>query len=388
MRAHRPRLAAIPAALLCVAIACTATPPAPGPTGDVSGASATPITPAPGTTLAGGEALPEGCDPGRVTSRQTVAFAAEGRAWSLDPRSGRLSCLFEVTDPGPFAWGPQGDRALLGAFRIAGLEPTLSFEPPGPPPDSADWGHPVGTAVAFTRSDAAHPFKFFLETREVVMLRELPSGHYLEVTYHPSGLAIAFVLETERGQSIWISTNEGLEPQRLVFSKGGTRFSSIAFSTDGRDLLWTALHANGYVQLHAMELADRTGFTDGWRGDGIVAAGLVVAPGERWVGITTGAACADHRAVALIGGTAARPALPGEDRPTEALGWLDPTTMLVGVGGCEGGSLDLWSADPLAGTSHPLVSGVDAGASRALAPRTPARVPAPPDAAVPPTGVG
>ena len=388
MRVTRSRRTAIPAVLVCTAIACTGAPPSPAPTTSASVPPATASPSPPATTLAGGEPLPEGCDPRRITPRQTVAFAAGGRAWSLDPGTGRLSCLFELADPGPFLWGPQGDRVLLGGFRIAGTDPALAFEPPAPAPSSADWGHPVGTAVVFARPDARRPFKFFLESQDVVALRELPSGRYLDVAYHPSGLALAFVLETDRGQSIWLSTNEGQAPQRLVFSKGGTRFSSIAFSTDGRELYWTALHANGYTQLHAMRLADRSGFTDGWRGDGIVAAGLVVAPGKPWVGVTTGEGCAEHQALALLGGAAARPALPDETRPSDALGWLDATTMLVGVDGCEGSSRELWAADPFEGSAQLLVAGVSAGASRAIAPRSPARVPAPPEEEIPPTGVG
>jgi hypothetical protein len=242
--------------------------------------------------------------------------------------------------------------------------------------------------VVFAQPDARRPSKFFLEDADVVTLRDLPSGTYLHVAYHPSGLAIAYVLETPRGQSIWISTNEGHDPHRLVFSKGGTRFTSIAFSTDGRELSWTALHANGYVQVHTMRLADRSGFTDGWRGDGLVAAGITIAPGKPWMAVTTGEGCDDGQALVLLGGAADRPALSGESRPTRALGWLDATTVLVGVGGCGGEPLELWAADPFDGDGRLLVVGVDAGASRAPAPRAPARVPAPPEEEIPPTGVG
>lgn len=387
MRGRGDRPATLTAALLCAAVACTTAAP-PSPTDRVSGPSVDPTPEPPATRLASGDPLPDTCEPGRISPRQTVAFAADGRAWSLDPRTGRLTCLFELTDPGPFLWGPQGDRVLLGGFRIAGTGPGLAFEPPAPAPSVADWGHPVGTAVVFAEAEANRPSKFFLEDRRVTELRDLPTGTYLDVAYHPSGLAIAYVLETPRGQSIWISTNDGRDPQRLVFSKGGTRFTSIAFSTDGRELSWTALHANGYVQLHTMRLADRSGFTDGWRGDGLVADGIVVAPGRPWLAVTTGAGCDERQALVLLGGAADRSALPDESRPTRALGWLDATTVLVGVGGCGGEPLELWAADPFEGGGQLLVAGVDAGASRAIAPRSPTRVPAPPEEEIPPTGVG
>jgi hypothetical protein len=85
--------------------ACTSSPGGPGsPTG----------TPAVRALLASGKPLPSGCSDRHSEPTQTVAFVAEGRAWVLDPSSGALTCLFEVTDPGPFAWGPLGDRVLLG----------------------------------------------------------------------------------------------------------------------------------------------------------------------------------------------------------------------------------------------------------------------------------
>src|SRR5439155_12314094 len=77
-------------------------------------------TTSPTTFLAGGTPLPAGCDGRRPTRAQTVAFAAEGRIWALDPNTGRLSCLLESQDPGPFLWGPLGDRVLLSDFQVAG----------------------------------------------------------------------------------------------------------------------------------------------------------------------------------------------------------------------------------------------------------------------------
>src|SRR5215213_1030300 len=82
--------------------ASTSTPP-------TTTESSVPTTPSqsPQTTLANGSTLPSGCE-GRAVPAETAAFVAEGRAWALDPASGRLSCLFDVVDPGAFAFSPQG----------------------------------------------------------------------------------------------------------------------------------------------------------------------------------------------------------------------------------------------------------------------------------------
>ncbi|HVF07159.1 MAG TPA: hypothetical protein VNC60_01120, partial [Actinomycetota bacterium] len=69
--------------------------------------------PAPTVTMAAGAALPSGCAERSPKPAQSVTFVAGGRAWALDPGSDRPSCLFEVGDAGPFAWGPRGDRVLL-----------------------------------------------------------------------------------------------------------------------------------------------------------------------------------------------------------------------------------------------------------------------------------
>ena len=111
------------------------------------------------------------------------------------------------------------------------------------------------------------------------------AGSYLEVAYHPSGLALSFVVETDDGQEIWLSTNEGEDPERLVFSKRGTTFTSFAFSPNGETLWWTAQHPEGYPELHFMHLDTRTGFGTAWRGtEGTVTDGSEARSGRTEVG--------------------------------------------------------------------------------------------------------
>lgn len=386
-----PRATVIVAALFLLT-ACTARED-----GMVDVPSAAPQVPpspsvaAPATTLASGEALPAGCDRGTPDPQQVVSFVAEGRAWALDLDGARLTCLFKVRDPGPFAWGPQGDRVLLGDLEVRGVEPEApTFPAADVSPVAFDWGHPVGLAVVFAGSGDRTPQKRFMDDGRVEPLPSLPGGRYLDVAYHPSGLALAFVIDRQGEQSIWLSTNEGTDPVRLVFSKGGTRFTSIAFTPDGERLVWTAQHAGGYPQIHSMALDDRTGFTDGWRGEPEQqVSNLQLAPRGRLMAIDEGAGCDDRSATIVLSPSVARPALPGSAEPSSTIGWLDRSTLLVGVGGCQE-PLDLVAVDA-AGDQIPLVIGAEVAATRTLTTSAPDSVPAPPNEAEeepPPGGVG
>ena len=375
--------------LLLVSVGCTQTEPSPptGPTG-VEPTGPTPSEGPAGTTLADGSSLPAGCDEGSPRGRQSVTFVAEGRAWALQPGSGQLTCMFEVDDPGPFAWGPRGDRVLLAGLQVRGVEfEALDHRATGQMVDAFDWGHPVGTAIVFSSDDRPRPEKLYLEEDRIADLRHLPRGTYVDVAYHPSGLALGFILERAGRQSIWISTNEGLQPERLVFSKAGTRFTSIEFTPDGQELVWTAQHANGFPQVHAMDLADRSGFTNGWRGKvGQFAADLRLAPVGDASTVNEGEDCESRRAL-VVEGSRAEPLLPDESRPTSALGWLDGVTVLVAAGGCDEQS-DLFVVDVADGDATLLVSGIDVAASRAKAPPGPDEVPVPAEEEPPPGGVG
>lgn len=389
MREHRWRT--LVAALLVVFVACTPSEepavddPAPAPQPSLSPPAD--LT----TTLASGAALPRGCPGGAPKPGQTVAFVADGRAWVLDPGRERLTCLFRVNDASPFAWGPQGDRVLLDALEVRGVTseaPTL----PGvdTSPVAFDWGHPIGLAVVFAARGDRTLQKRFMDDGHVEALPSLPRGRYLSVAYHPSGLALAFVIDRHGGQAIWLSTNEGTDPVRLVFSEGGTRFTSIAFTPDGQRLVWTAQHAGGYPQIHTMDLADRTGFTDGWRGEsGQEATNLHLAPSGTLMAIDEGSGCADRRAMIVLSPKVARPALPGGADPSTVIGWLDRSTVLVGAGGC-GEPLDLSAVDAV-GNVTPLVLGAEIAAARTVTSSAPDSVPAPPveiGEEPPPEGVG
>jgi hypothetical protein len=376
-------------ALVWVVGACTSTTTSTPPSASSSTSSTVTSTPSPEpvATLGDGTPLPAGCT-GKTKASQTVAFVAGGRAWALDPDTLAISCLFETSDPGAFAWGPQGDRVLLGGSQIVGLTKDAPDLPAiGQDPTVLDWGHPLGLAVVFA-DPAGEPLKRFVDDDSVASLSGLPQGQYLQLAYHPSGLALGFVVERNGRQSIWLSTNEGEDPQRLVFPIGGTEFPSIAFSPDGQKLWWIAEHAAGFPELHWMDLGDRSTFTDTWRGPkGTVATGLKLAPSGQLKAATEGATCATHRALVITGGTA-RPAMPLESLPTTALGWLDASTLLVAAG-CAGPT-DLFAVDAHEQGSAPtlLVSGAEIASPRTVLTGAPDFVPAPGSSEPPPGGVG
>jgi hypothetical protein len=374
-------------AVLALAAACTQPEPAPTSSPEPTVEPSPSVEPS-GARLPDGSPLPEGCT-GRAKPSYTVAFVADGRAWALDPSDGDVTCLFPVADAGPFAWGPQGDRVLLGDFEIRGVTPEAPDFPPvrvglGP----FDWGHPIGLAVVFA-DPKGHPRKRFLDDGHVERLTSLPEGRYLEVAYHPSGLALAFVVEGADGEEIWLSTNEGNDPQRLIFSEAGTTFPSIAFSPDGTQLWWTALHDGGLVELHWMDLADRSGFETTWsQPTKKVADNLKIAPTGRLKSVDLGTGCDDRQAL-VLSGRSGTPAVPDEDRPTTALGWLDRTTLLVAAGGC-GEPQDLYAVDGT-GDEDPvaLVLEVEQAAPRTVVTDPPRDIPVPSlEEEPPPGGVG
>lgn len=261
-----------------------------------------------------------------------MAFVAEGRAWALDPSSGALTCLFEVRDPGPFSWGPLGDRVLLGGLHMEGLggetlRPAVDLQT-GP----AAWGHPIGTAVVFVSDDGTELDKRYLDQKRIDDISPLHGVSYLSVTYHPSGLALAFVAGRNDRQAIWLSSNLGEDPKRLVFSKQGTEFGALEFSPDGETLVYAAQHADGHPEVLALDLANRSFVRWLWRGSPGQHVMSVFQPPSRtgrFLGLTLGTSCDDSRAVVRGSDRRLIPILPDASVPTRVLGWLDRTHVLV-----------------------------------------------------------
>jgi hypothetical protein len=203
----------------------------------------------------------------------------------------------------------------------------------------------------------------------------LKSSRYMSVTYHPSGEAFAFAVEQDGGQSIWMSSNVGKTPKRLVFSTEGTTFGALGFDVDGRHLLYAAAHSDGHPELHRIDLTDTKQAPVVWEGP-VGSAITAIQPGLETgtVAWTTGTtSCADSVAMAQTRARTVR-AVPGATRPTSALGWVSRSQLLVATGGC-GEPFDLSVVNPSSGSVVPLVSGVSLGAVRTPLPTPPAPLP-------------
>ena len=107
----------------------------------------------------------------------------------------------------------------------------------------------------------------------------LPSSTYLSVTYHPSGEAFAFAVDQDGSESIWVSSNIGKTPGKVVFSDVGTKFGVIGFEVDGRHLLYAAQHSDNHAELHRIDVTDPTTAPVMWSGP-VGRTNLKVDPGS------------------------------------------------------------------------------------------------------------
>jgi hypothetical protein len=326
-------------------------------------------------TLASGDALPA-CEPAAPEPSDTVTFIASGFAWALSPSGDHLTCLFPVEDAGPFEWGPLGDRVLLDGLEVKGV----ADGPSRPVSDQAvraiTWSRPTGKSIVYAPAEDKTLEKVLVTgTTTQDVTPPLPPLTYLSVTYHPSGEAIAFAAEREGSQSIWMTSNTGKDPGRIVFSEEGTTFGALGFDVDGKHLLYAAQHADHHPELHRIDITDTTKAPVVWEG-AVGRTILDIEPGletgtSAWTTGTT--SCADSIAMAQTpAGTVT--ALPDVEGPTRAVGWLDTTQLLVATGGCAE-PLDLVAVDISDGSFVPLVSGVSVAAVRSLAPTPPAPLP-------------
>jgi hypothetical protein len=344
-----------------------------------AGASSPNVSAAPApseATLASGVALPA-CAPGAPNASASVTFVASGYAWALSPSGADLTCLFPVTDAGPFEWGPLGDRVLLGGLAVKGVAGGPSLAAIDRTFAAVTWSRPTGTAIVYAPTANTNLEKIFVNGTAPQQVTPLPSSRYLSVTYHPSGEAYAFAVELDGGQSIWMSTNKGKTPVRLVFSTEATKFGAMGFEADGKHLLYAAQHADNHPELHRIDVTDTTKAPVAWAGP-VGSTILDLQPGllAGTVAWTTGTAtCADSIAMAQTPAGTGR-ALPDAVRPTRAVGWLGATQLLVATGGC-GQPLDLSAVDVSSGSVVPLVSGVSVAAVRTPVPTPPAPLPRP-----------
>lgn len=239
--------------------------------------------------------------------------------------------------------------------------------------------------MVFVDSSGRHLDKAPIGNASVSDITPLPGRQmFTDVVYHPSGLAIAFAANGTDGSAIYMSSNTGADPKRLVFTMMGTRFGPIAFDLNGIQLYYAASLAGGTNMVAAYDLNEGKATEHLWEGSSPI---LKVTPRPRGVAaalLDVGSGCSDRQAVLSdLGGGSGTPALPHAAGPTTGLGWLDADHVLVGEGPCEQ-PMKLWIVGVDASASPTSQTLLFQGAGAASV-RVPDRLPTPglPDIGVP-----
>jgi hypothetical protein len=317
-----------------------------------------------GAGVAAPGALPDGCARDAPSpSAAPVAFVAGGRAWAASADGRRLWCLFEVRRPGPFLWGPRGDRVVLDGLEVRGVgarvwRPGLEIQPV-----SLTWLGPAGDSLAFVAPGGLNVELAALGSIDQRELTPLRGATYQAVAAHPSGRALAFAVQRDGTAEVWVASTTGAF--KVKVAAGQARYGPLAFSAGGKALYYGSRQPDGTRKVDIYSLTAAEPLAPAWAGRRDV---LAIVPRRDKAGtqlaIDTGSGCEDRRAdLSGLDGSQGRPLLPAAPRPTSAVGWLDSRRVLVAEGGCAG-PFDLWAVDVGGRRPAVIARGVARGAVR------------------------
>ena len=317
-----------------------------------------------GAGLAAAGALPDGCARDAPSPNSApVAFVAAGRAWASSADGRRLWCLFEVRRPGPFLWGPRGDRVVLDGLEVRGVGARVWRPEQGIQPVSQTWLGPAGNALEFVSPGGLNLELAALGSIDQRELTPLRGASYQAVAAHPSGRALAFAVQRDGTAEVWVSSHTASGAVKVA--AGQARFGPLAFSAGGKALYYGSKLPDGTRRVDIYSLTAAEPLAPAWAGRRDV---LAIVPRRDKAGtqlaIDTGGGCDDRRAdLSGLDGSQGRPLLPSAQRPTSAVGWLDNRQVLVAEGGCEG-PFDLWVVDVGGREPAIIARGVTRGAVR------------------------
>ena len=317
-----------------------------------------------GAGLAAAGALPDGCARDAPSPNSApVAFVAAGRAWAASADGRRLWCLFEVRRPGPFLWGPRGDRVVLDGLEVRGVGARVWRPGLGIQPVSLTWLGPAGNALAFVSPGGLNLELAALGSIDQRELTPLRGASYQAVAAHPSGRALAFAVQRDGTAEVWVASNTASGAVKVA--AGQARFGPLAFSAGGKALYYGSKLPDGTRRVDIYSLTAAEPLAPAWAGRRDV---LAIVPRRDKAGtqlaIDTGSGCDDRRAdLSGLDGGQGRPLLPSAQRPTSAVGWLDNRRVLVAEGDC-GGPFDLWVVDVGGREPAIIARGVTRGAVR------------------------
>ena len=202
-----------------------------------------------GTTAAG--ALPDGCT-GDAPSPTTapVAFVAGGPGLGDHRRTaaGCGACSRWATRARLLLWGPRGDRVVLDGLEVRGVGAPVWRQPRGIETVSLTWLGANGNALAFVtpgRLNLASASLGSIELRELTPFRD---ATYQAVAGHPSGQALAFVIQRAGASEVWMASNNGNGQARLV-PPTRARLGPLAFSAGGKALYYGSRQPDGTHRL-------------------------------------------------------------------------------------------------------------------------------------------
>jgi hypothetical protein len=314
--------------------------------------------------LAAAGALPDGCarDAPSPTAAP-VAFVAGGRAWAASADGRRLWCLFEVRRPGPFLWGPRGDRVVLEGLEVRGVGARVWRPGQGIRPISLTWLGTAGDALAFIAPGGLNLVQASLGSVDQRELTPLRGASYRAVAAHPSGHALAFAVQRQGTAEVWVARENAGGAVKVA--AGQARFGPLAFSAGGKALYFGSKLPDSTRRVDVYSLTAAEALVPAWTGRRDV---LAIVPRRDKAGtqlaVDTGSGCEDRRAdLSGVDGGQGRPLLPAAARPTSAVGWLDNRRVLVAEGGCDG-PFDLWVVDVGGREPAVIARGVDRGAVR------------------------
>src|SRR5919204_2195386 len=209
-------------------------------------------------------ALPAGC-PGAAPppAAAPVAFAAGGRAWAASVDGRQVWCLFEVADPGPFLWGPRGDRVALAGLEVRGVGAAVARPPLEIAPLSLAWTGAAGAGLAFVAPGGLNLQVAGLGADDLRELTPLRDVSYRAVAAHPSGAALAFAVDRAGGGEIWLSNSDGGGAVRLAAGVAG---DPLAFSSAGTVLYAGVREPDGSRRIDARALGNGRRPPPAWTG--------------------------------------------------------------------------------------------------------------------------
>ena len=248
--------------------------------------------------------------------------------------------------PGP-STGVLGDRALLAGLEVQGVAGGPSLEA-NDAPSRRSPGAGDRQVDRRCTPDGRHSERL-IDGGRTEDVAPIKAATFLSVNYHSSGEAFAFAARLKEGESIWVAANTGKSVARLVFSTEGTKFGAVGFDVDGQHLMY-GTELDDHAELHRIDMKDTSKAPVMWEGKaGQMVLDIRPGPRTNTAAWTVGTSCADGVAMAKSSAAAVR-LLPDATKPTRAVGWLSPTSVLVATGGCAD-LLDLSAVDIASGRS-------------------------------------